>query len=114
MAHFKILDGAMGSELIKRGIILENHTWSADANIRNPDIVQQIHREYIDAGADYITSNTFRTTPRAYMKIGVSFEESTRIAKNSLIKSIKLAQGEYVCILNPDVIVKEDTLLDLL
>ena len=68
MRNFKLLDGAMGSELMRRGLTLPEHIWSADANITNPDLVQQIHKEYVDAGADYITCNTFRTTPRAYKK----------------------------------------------
>ncbi|MDP6570265.1 MAG: homocysteine S-methyltransferase family protein [Candidatus Marinimicrobia bacterium] len=64
----KILDGAMGSELIRRGMILPHHIWSADANLSNPELVYQIHKDYIDAGADFITANTFRTTPRAFAK----------------------------------------------
>ena len=54
MASYKILDGAMGSELIKRGLTLPNHIWSADANIHHPKLVQKIHRQYVDAGADAI------------------------------------------------------------
>ena len=74
MSAFKILDGAMGSELIRRGMELPEHIWSAAANLINPALVLAIHREYVDAGADYITANTFRTTPRAYEKIGVRGE----------------------------------------
>ena len=69
MSAFKILDGAMGSELIRRGMELPEHIWSAAANLTNPELVLEIHREYVDAGADYITANTFRTTPRAFGKI---------------------------------------------
>ena len=69
MSAFKILDGAMGSELIRRGMELPEHIWSAAANLTNPKLVLEIHRKYVDAGADYITSNTFRTTPRAFGKI---------------------------------------------
>ena len=71
MSAFKILDGAMGSELIRRGVELPEHIWSAAANLINPELVLEIHREYVDAGADYITANTFRTTPRAYENIRV-------------------------------------------
>ena len=58
MSAFKILDGAMGSELIRRGMELPEHIWSAAANLINPELVLEIHREYVDAGADYITANT--------------------------------------------------------
>ena len=67
MPKIELLDGAMGSEFIKRGINLPEHIWSADVNINYPDIVKEIHEEYIEAGAHYITTNTFRTTPRAFL-----------------------------------------------
>ena len=72
MSTFKILDGAMGSELIRWGMELPEHIWSAAANLTSPELVLDIHREYVDAGADYITANTFRTTSRAYEKTGIS------------------------------------------
>ena len=67
MATFKILDGAMGSELIRRGMELPEHIWSAAANLTNPELVLEIHREYVDAGADYITANTLERR-RGHMK----------------------------------------------
>jgi len=69
MSTFKILDGAMGSELIRWGMELPEHVWSAAANLTKPELVLEIHRKYVDAGADYITANTFRTTPRTFGKI---------------------------------------------
>ena len=84
MTPFTILDGAMGTELIKRGLTLPKHIWSADANIHHPKLVQLIHKEYIDAGADYITTNTFRTTPRAYAK--------ARITGNTLVNVVKMQE----------------------
>ena len=69
MNEIKILDGGLGSELIKRGKNLPSNIWSAEANTKYPNLVHKIHLDYINAGADYITTNTFRTTPRAYKKI---------------------------------------------
>ena len=39
----KILDGAMGSELINRGNDLPLPIWLADANLYHPEIVEEIH-----------------------------------------------------------------------
>ncbi|SVD20034.1 uncharacterized protein METZ01_LOCUS372888, partial [marine metagenome] len=47
MASCKILDGAMGSELIRRGLELPKHVWSASANLTHPELVLDIHREYV-------------------------------------------------------------------
>lgn len=89
---FEILDGAIGSELIKRGLILPDHIWSAEANINHPKLVQQIHREYIEAGAYYIITNTFRTTPRAYLKTGINSKKASHMAKYSLVQAVEHAK----------------------
>ena len=83
----------MGSELIKRGLSLPNHIWSAEANIHHPKLVQKIHRQYVDAGADYIITNTFRTTPRAYQKTGLNRNKSCQMAKKSLIQAVEHAKN---------------------
>src|SRR5437763_11472294 len=52
-----VADGAMGTELFARGIRADQ---CLDAlNVDSPDLVQQIHREYIAAGAEVIETNTF-------------------------------------------------------
>jgi S-methylmethionine-dependent homocysteine/selenocysteine methylase len=81
----------MGSELIHRGETLPNHIWSADSNFNNPELVYQIHKDYIDAGSNYITTNTFRTTPRAYKKTGLSQSDSIVMAHRSLRIAVRLA-----------------------
>ena len=52
-----IFDGAFGTELIKRvksvGTVPEN------VNLTRPEVVSEIHRAYLDAGADVISANTF-------------------------------------------------------
>ena len=92
MPLIKILDGGMGTELISQGIKLPPHTWSADTNINNPSLVYKIHKKYIESGSDYIITNTFRTTPRSYMKTGLSIIKSKEIAHQSLINAVKMAQ----------------------
>lgn len=54
------LDGAMGSELIRHGF--HSETCPEEWNISHPDVVAQIHREYLAAGADIVQTNTFGGT----------------------------------------------------
>ena len=90
----------MGSELIRWGMELPEHIWSAAANLTNPELVLKIHREYVDAGADYITANTFRTTPRAFGKLDslvagfveVNKKEAVIKSRNSLFTAVELAK----------------------
>ncbi len=66
-----ILDGAMGTELERRGVATALPLWSANALVASPGTVRQIHDDYIRAGADIITSNTFRTTRRTFRGAGL-------------------------------------------
>ena len=85
-----VLDGAMGSLLQQKGLPSDKYLWYSKQNLDNPDIVRNIHLEYIDAGADIITTNTFRTNPAAlklsgynidlksFVKSGVDIADSAR------------------------------------
>jgi len=66
------------------------------ANIENPEVVLSIHKDYIKAGADIITTNTFRTNPEAIEK---SLGLNTRLGLprgrqvNIMVKSgVRIAQ----------------------
>ena len=81
-----ILDGAMGSMLQQSGIKSSGSMWMSKVNLDNPEIVYKIHREYISAGADIITTNTFRTNPLAVENFGARLNQ-----KNLVKESVKLA-----------------------
>ncbi len=55
-----LMDGGMGSEIEKRGLASPT-TWSGGPMLTHPEIVRDIHREYIGAGAEVIITNTFGT-----------------------------------------------------
>ncbi|HKZ13973.1 MAG TPA: homocysteine S-methyltransferase family protein [Solirubrobacterales bacterium] len=57
-----ILDGATGTELFEvegRRPELDDHMWGIGALLEVPDQVEAIHRRYVDAGADVISTNTW-------------------------------------------------------
>ncbi len=60
----------MGTELERRGVDIGLPFWSANALVHRPDVVLQIHKDYIEAGADIITTNTFRTNRRVFKNAG--------------------------------------------
>lgn len=61
----QILDGAIGTELISRGVELGEPDWSARAVREAPVVLSEVHADYAQAGATLHTANTFRTQPRA-------------------------------------------------
>lgn len=77
-----ILDGAMGSLLQQRGAVSDSVLWSAKANMDYPEIVLLIHKDYIKAGADIITTNTFRTNPYSIKQAEIS--HTNQYVKNAV------------------------------
>lgn len=59
-----LLDGPMGSELVRRGVRWRWHGLRTDAAQ-----VEALHRDYIEAGADVIRTNTFQLNPRIYLNV---------------------------------------------
>ena len=90
-----ILDGAMGSELEKNGAQMDKKLWCGTSSIKFPEIVKKVHEDYIEAGADVITTNTYASTPISMKNYGFenSIEEynkkSVLIAKKAVENSNK-------------------------
>jgi S-methylmethionine-dependent homocysteine/selenocysteine methylase len=67
-----LLDGATGTELARRGVDTGLPLWSANALLTEQGmrILKQIHVDYLNAGAEIITADTFRTHVRALAPSG--------------------------------------------
>ena len=92
MNQIKLLDGAMGTQLLDSGLELPLPIWSGDINLTHPDYIEKIHKSYLNAGADILTTNTFRTTPRAYSKNGFSKDNAISRSHKSLDRAVELAR----------------------
>lgn len=77
-----LLDGGMGRELQFRGVALSETIWSAQGLVAAPDVVRQIHADYIAAGADIITTNTYGIIRDDLARIGMAdrFTELNELA----------------------------------
>jgi len=81
----QILDGAIGTELIARGVELDGPAWSARAICDAADLLAQIHADYARAGATLHTANTFRAQPRVLGdRWAEALEAAVRIAREAL------------------------------
>jgi len=82
-----LLDGATGTELAVRGVDVTPSMWSAVAMRESPDVLQQVHADYLHAGAQAIIANTFRTHERSLARAGLGGDaaaltaEAVRIAR---------------------------------
>ncbi|MFK6354165.1 homocysteine S-methyltransferase family protein [Acinetobacter baumannii] len=59
----KILDGGLGRELARRGAPFRQPEWSALALIEAPETVKEVHLDFINAGAEVITTNNYAVVP---------------------------------------------------
>ena len=90
-----ILDGAMGSELEKSGAKMDKNLWCGTCSVEFPELVRKVHEDYIEAGADVITTNTYASTPISMKNYGLEDsierfnQKSVEIAKKAIENSKK-------------------------
>jgi S-methylmethionine-dependent homocysteine/selenocysteine methylase len=84
-----LLDGGMGRELRSRAVETPPTIWSADSLLTAPEVVRQIHLDYVLAGADIITTNTYGIIRRDLAKIGLEdrFAELNSLACSLAIEA---------------------------
>jgi homocysteine S-methyltransferase len=84
-----VLDGGMGTELEARGARMDHEAWCGLANLDAPDLVREIHEDYIRAGADVVIANTFPTNRPALAASGVAdrFEDANRAAVEAALRA---------------------------
>ncbi len=77
-----LLDGGLGRELGFRGVEVPDSIWSAWSLLVAPDTVREVHADYIAAGADIITTNTYCTLRTHLERADVAdrYEELNRLA----------------------------------
>ena len=82
-----VLDGATGSELENRGVKMDA-SWCATASLES-ETLKQIHKDYIEAGADIITTNTYASNRMILEVAGVDdqFKEINLAAINAALKA---------------------------
>lgn len=84
-----ILDGAMGTELSRRGFPIDLPLWSAKCVLDHSEAIQKIHEDYIHIGADIITTCTFRTDSRTFKKAELSADD----ARSATVKAVRIAKS---------------------
>src|SRR5262245_26493823 len=82
-----VIDGALATELERRGYDLKDDLWSAKILLERPEAIQQLHYDYFVAGADCAITASYQATVEGFMKRGLSEPD----AINLIQKSVKLA-----------------------
>ena len=74
-----VLDGAFGTELARRGFDTNDALWSAKALFEKPELVEAVHRDYYEAGADISTSASYQATVEGFEKKGFTREQAKEL-----------------------------------
>ena len=82
-----LLDGGVSTEIQKRGVPLHSNVWSGLTTKTHPEEVRQVHEDYIRAGSQVITANTYATARHVLESINLGHE-----SKIINLKSVQLAQ----------------------
>ncbi len=83
-----VADGAMGTEIENLNIIENQELWSSDALIHHPEAVYKIHYDYLEAGADIITTATYQANPLFLEKVHAVLPEH----KALITEAVEIAQ----------------------
>ncbi|HEY5648723.1 MAG TPA: homocysteine S-methyltransferase family protein, partial [Nitrospiria bacterium] len=90
-----VMDGAMGTQIQNRNLSAADYGGEAlegcneNLNLTRPDVIREIHEDYIRAGADIIETNTFGSTPIVLAEYGLEAKvheinrEAARIARQA-------------------------------
>ncbi len=74
-----LLDGGVGTEILRRGVY-----WRCHGIEQRPEMVQQVHEDYLRAGADVLRTDTFQLNRRAYLNLFHGLEHMRRIGPKGL------------------------------
>ena len=89
-----ILDGAMGTELERRGVELPLPLWTSHALLHAPEEIKAVHRDCVAAGATILTAATFRTHARTVAAAGIDADPADLVHR--AIELARDAAGDSV------------------
>lgn len=81
---FVILDGALATELERRGADLDDPLWSAKILLNAPQMIKQVHLDYFAAGADCATTASYQATVQGLTRRGLNRAQALRVIQESV------------------------------
>lgn len=82
-----VIDGALATELERRGCDLKDDLWSAKILLEQPEQIKQLHYDYFKAGADCAITASYQATIEGFMKRGLNETDALALIQ----KSVRLA-----------------------
>lgn len=77
MQQITLMDGSIGQELVRRSGETPTPLWSTSVMLDRPQLVQEVHEEYLDCGATIISTNTYPVLYDRLEKVGLEDQLTT-------------------------------------
>lgn len=84
-----ILDGALATELERRGADLDDPLWSAKLLLEAPELIRQVHYDYFAAGADLATTASYQATFEGFARRGLDAAAAERLLRQSVTLAVE-------------------------
>lgn len=81
---YLIIDGALGTELERRGGNLDDPLWSARLLCDNPDMIAAVHTDYLHAGADCLITASYQATFQGLARHGFTHEQAQKLIRSAV------------------------------
>jgi homocysteine S-methyltransferase len=92
LSGLHVLDGGMATELERKGFNLSGPLWSAHVLESSPDAIADVHRAYLEAGADCLLTASYQVSAEGFQKIGCDAPSAADAATNALRAAVALAE----------------------
>jgi homocysteine S-methyltransferase len=79
-----VLDGALATELERRGADLADPLWSAKYLVEQPELIRRVHWEYFNAGADVATTATYQATFEGFARRGLDTTAAATLMRSAV------------------------------
>ena len=96
--HPILLDGGFATTLEERGHDLSGDLWSAALLAEKPDEIIAVHRAFIDAGSEIITTSSYQASFLGFAAAGYTHEETTQVLKSSVLLAREAAVNDGVLV----------------
>ena len=90
---FVVLDGGLATTLEARGHSLNDALWSARVLMEEPAAIRQVHRDFLDAGADCLITASYQASLEGFARRGLSTDEGAALMRASVDLAVEARQA---------------------
>jgi homocysteine S-methyltransferase len=89
MSKIHLIDGGLSTELERLGADIKGELWTGRALLEQPELVEQAHRSFVEAGAEVVITSSYQLSRRGFVEIGLTVQD----ADEALRRSIQVARA---------------------